>query len=107
MSWNVVILPKARKDYYFIIDYLSNFYPSTPNRFHFAYKKILRQLEFNPFGWSVYYDHPAYRRALIGKYTLLYKIDDERHEVHIHRIIRSNWDISELLQKDDEPGEEN
>ena len=108
MRWSVVVLPRARRDYYLVIDYLSDFYPGTPVRFHQKYAKTLLQLQDNPYGWSVFYDNPAYRRALIGKYTMLYKIDEERHEVHIHRIIRSNWDIPSLLQQtekdeDDEP----
>jgi len=89
-----------------LLDYLSSFYPSTPRKFDWEFQKAKRRLEDNPYGWSVYHDFPTYRRAIVGKYTMLYKIDDERHEVHIHRIIRSNWDIPNLLQQEEKLGDE-
>ena len=60
------------------------------------------QLEENPYSWPLYYALPDYRRVLAGKYTMLYKIDDERCEVHIHRILRGSWDVSQYLQEDEE-----
>ena len=33
---------------------------------------------------------------------MLYKIAEERHEVHIHRILRSSWDIPRRLQAEEE-----
>jgi len=98
MNWDVILLPKAHEDYKSILVYLSNFYPSTPLKFDNDYQRVKSILAYNPRGCSVYSYHPDYRRALVGNYTLLYKIDDEHHEVHIHRIIRSNWEISSHLQ---------
>ena len=103
VSWKTVVLPEARRDYYRAMDYLSGFYTSTPRKFYQAYEKILRQLEFNPRCCSPYPGNPAYRRAIVGKYTMLYQIVEERHEVHILRIIRSTWNIPALLE--DEPEE--
>ena len=105
VSWNVVMLPSARRDYLLVLEYLSGFYPSTPLRFRSEYKKRMCQLEDNPYSCPLYYVCPSYRRTLIGKYTMLYKIDDEEHEVHIHRIIRSSWNIPSMLydEDDDEP----
>jgi len=105
VNWNAVVLPRAHKDYLHVLAYLSGFYPSTPVRFRSEYKKCLSQLEDNPYSWPVYHANPDYRRVLIGKYTMLYKIDEERHEVHIHRILRSSWDIPRYLPT--EPDDEN
>ena len=105
MLWKIVTLPRAREDYASITYYLSGFYPGTPRRFHEAYVAVRQRLKENPRCCSPYLDNPTYRRALIGKYTMLYKIDEERHEVHIHRILRSNWNIPAYLQDDDEADE--
>ena len=102
MSWDVTLLPKAHEDYKIIVIYLSRFYPSTPLRFDSEYQRVKGILAYNPRGCSVYPGNPAYRRAFVGKYTLLYKIDEGRHEVHIHRIIRSSWDIPSQLQNSED-----
>jgi len=96
------MLPKARREYVRALEYLSDFYPGTPLRFRSEFQRTMRRLEFNPFGCSPYPDNPDYRRALVGKYTLLYKIAEAQHEVHIHRILRSTWNIPDLLEPDDE-----
>jgi len=61
-------------------------------------------LAWNPYGFSAYPDNPTYRRAIIGKYSLFFTVHKDRHEVHIHRIIRSSWDIPKALHpsEDDE-----
>jgi len=85
-----------------ILDYLSGFYPSTPLKFDGQLLHMKKLLAYNPRGCSTFPDNPAYRRALVGKYTMLYKIDEGRHEVHIHRIIRSSWDIPSQLPDGDD-----
>jgi plasmid stabilization system protein ParE len=102
VNWNVIVLPRAHRDYLHALEYLSGFYPGTPLRFRSEYQKRLSQLEDSPYGCPVYYAFPDYRRVLVGKYTMLYKIDDEYHEVHIHRILRSNWDIPRRVQEEEE-----
>ena len=102
MSWDVILLPRALDDYMDALDYLSGFYPTTPLKFDDELLRVKSRLAYNPRSCSVYPDFPAYRRALVGKYTLLYKIDEERHEVHIHRIIRSSWDIPSQLQNSED-----
>ena len=101
VSWNVVVLPKAHRDYLHALEYLSGFYPGTPLQFRNEYKKTLRQLEDSPRSCPIYYAFPDYRRALISKYTMLYKIDEEHHEIYVHRILRSSWDIPGRLQEEE------
>ena len=105
MKWKTELWPRALRDYFDILNYLSDFYPSTPRNFDIAFQKAKRRLEDNPYGWSVYYDNPAYRRALIGKYTMLYKIDEGRHEVHIHRLLRGSWDIPRIMRESEDSEE--
>ena len=82
--------------------YLRGFYPSTPLKFDREYQRTKSRLEYNPRCCSPYPGCPAYRRAIVGKYSLLYKIAEEQHEVHIHRIIRSTWDIPTMLPQPEE-----
>ena len=105
MRWKAITLPKARDDYARVTAYLSGFYPGTPRRFHGEYMKTLQRLKENPRCCSPYPDNPAYRRALVGKYIVLYKIDDEQHEVHIHRILRGSWDIPGVMREAEDSAE--
>ena len=98
MSWVVILLPKAHEDYARALIYLGGFYATTPLKFDAEYLRLKSRLEFNPRCCSPYPGNPAYRRAIVGKYTLFYQIVEERHEVHIHRIIRSTWNIPALLE---------
>jgi len=83
------------------IAYLSDFYPSTPRNFQIAYEKVIRQLEDNPYSWSEYYDYPLYRRAIAGKYLVLYIVDDDAHEVQIHRLLRGSRNILYILHNEE------
>jgi len=94
------VLPKARREYLNAIYYLSGFYPSTPANFQKAFEKVIRQLEDNPYSWSEYYDYPLYRRAIVGKYTVLYIVNDKAHEVQVHRVLRGSSDILRILQNE-------
>ena len=98
MSWDVILLPRAHEDYKLIMRYLGRFYPSTPLRFDNEYLRTKSKLAYNPRCCSPYPDKPEYRRAIIGKYTMFYKIDEARREVHIHRILRSSGNIPQALQ---------
>ena len=100
MKWHVKVLPEARRDYLNTIYFLSGFYPSTPVNFQNAYRRIIRQLEDNPYSWSEYYDYPIYRRAIAGKYTIFYIVDDDAREVQIHRMLRGSSNILRILQND-------
>ena len=100
MKWHVNVLPKARREYLNAISYLSGFYPSTPIRFQKAFESVIRQLEDNPYSWSEYYDCPLYRRAIAGKYTVFYIVDDEAHEVQVHRVLRGSSDILRILENE-------
>jgi len=103
MSWDVILLPKAHEDRLSAISYLSNFYPSTPLKFENALQRAKDRLAEDPYGPSAYYDMPVFRRVIIEKkYTMFYIIDEERHEVHIHRILRSSWDLPRILRNAEE-----
>jgi len=82
------------------MDYLSGFYPGTPRKFALAYKKAMATVKDNPYSWSEYYDCPLYRRAIAGKYTVFYIVDDEAHEVQVHRVLRGSSDILRILENE-------
>ncbi|MCL1952343.1 MAG: type II toxin-antitoxin system RelE/ParE family toxin [Oscillospiraceae bacterium] len=95
-------MPKAHEDLKRVLTYLRGFYPSTPLKFDREYQRLKSRLAYNPRCCSPYPGNPAYRRAFVGKYSLFYKIAEEPREVHIHRILRSNWDIPPMLQETEE-----
>ena len=101
MKWNVELRPKALRDYFSIMDYLSLFYPSTPKNFDQSFEREKRRLEENPYSWSVCPSCPDFRRAIVGKYMVLYKIDEQQRLVHIHRILRSSWNIPHHLTEEE------
>jgi plasmid stabilization system protein ParE len=94
------VLPKARREYLNTIEYLSEFYPNTPINFQRAFELVIRRLEENPYSWSEFYDYPLYRRAIAGKYLILYIVNDDVHEVQIHRVLRGSRDILRILQNE-------
>jgi len=101
MSWKIVTLPKAQREILAAMDYLSGFYPSTPKNFALAYQKAWDSIKNNPYSWSEYYDYPLYRRAIAGKYLVLYIVNEEAHEVQIHRVLRGSLDILRILQNEE------
>jgi len=102
MSWKIVTLPKAQRDILAILDYLSGFYPNTPRNFVQAYRKAENSIKNNPYSWSEYHDYPLYRRAIAGKYLVLYIVNDEAHEVQVHRVLRGSLDILRIIQNEEQ-----
>jgi len=98
-------LPKARKDFFAAIDYLSGFYPSTPRNFISAYAKAEQRIADNPYGYSVY-PGLTLRRAFAGKYLVFYDVVEETHTVRIHRILRASWNITDILHAHEPQKEE-
>jgi len=65
-----------------------------------AYQKAWASIKHNPYSWSEFYTYPLYRRAIAGKYLILYIVDDDAHEVQIHRVLRGSRDILHILKNE-------
>jgi plasmid stabilization system protein ParE len=94
MPYTVVFLSLARDDKVKIKSYLKQFYPSTPKKFITALKDRISALRDSPYMCPIYTHNPAYRKMVVAKYLVFYKVNDERKTIEIHRILPGSWDIA-------------
>ena len=80
-----------------IIDYLKQFYPSTPLRFLDELVRVESFLRINPYMYPIFFARPKYRKALVNNYQVFYKVDDVKGIVKIHRVIHGARDIPRHL----------
>ena len=97
MKYTVRFSPFAKEDKENIIAYLSKFYPETPNRFKVMLKEHITKLKENPYIYSEYPENIEYRRMLIGNYIVFFKVDEEKKQISIYRILRASWDLPKYL----------
>ena len=93
MKYRASLSDYAKEDKTEIKNYLSKFYPSTPNQFIAELKKNIENVKDNPYMYPVYSENPEYRRMIIGNYIALFKVIEEEKRVDIHRILRASWNI--------------
>ena len=97
MKYTVRFSPFAKDDKENIILYLSKFYPATPGRFKALLKEHITKLKENPYIYSEYQENIKYRRILVGNYIVFYKVNEEKKQVSIYRILRASWDLPKYL----------
>jgi len=98
VRYSVKFMDSAVKDYNDIVEYLSQFYPSTPKNFLNELDVRVEQLKDFPYSYPVFRPIPRYRRAIVMKYVLFYKVFDNRGIVEIHRIIHTAQNIPEMIE---------
>jgi plasmid stabilization system protein ParE len=97
MGYEVTLLDSAIEDVDSIVTYLSQFYPSTPEKFITALEKVKLNLQFMPSMYPIYDDVPIFRKVVMGKYLAFFTMDEERMIVEIHHILPGSWDITRHL----------
>ena len=97
MIYIVKFLPEAQGDLKDIHTYLSQFYEGTAGRFFSALKISIENLKSNPFMAQVYTKRLPYRRLIVGDYIVLYKIDENKTLIEIHRILHGSRDINRYI----------
>ena len=97
MKYTVRFSPFAKEDKENIIIYLSKFYPGTPGRFKFLLKEHIAKLKENPYMYSEYPENIEYRSMLVGNYIVFYKVNEEKKQISIYRILRASWDLPKYL----------
>ena len=97
MKYTVRFSIFAKEDKDEIKTYLSKFYPGTPRRFTDLLKKQINNLKDNPIMYPEYPENPAYRRMSVSNYIVFYKVNDERKQIDIYRILRAAWDLPKYL----------
>jgi plasmid stabilization system protein ParE len=63
-------------DVYDIMEYLSQFYPSTPKKFKSALKKTFAVLKETPHSYRICQYNSKFRQATVGDYVIFYKITE-------------------------------
>ena len=97
-EYKIVMLPTAKDDLNDMIDYLSQFYPSTAlKQFDKIIEKIskLKQFPYMCEEYKLSASNYQYRRMVVDNYLVFYIVDD--HLVEIHSIVNSKMNISEII----------
>ena len=97
MNYQLVYMDKALDDLLGIKEHLSRFYPNTAKRFLDLLEKKAEMLMDNPYIYPEYVHRPAYRKIVVSDYILLYKVNENRKTVAVHRILHGARDIREYL----------
>ena len=96
--YDVQFMDMAYEDYDAIYEYLSQFYPSTPEKFLAELEKSTATLEHSPYAFEVYAPVPQYRRMVVQNYLVFYKVFEESRKVEIHRILHGARNIQSILR---------
>ena len=93
MSYKIQYTPRAKRDYVVIIEYLAQFYPSTPQKFKDALKKGIRYIAEHPTRCPSYEYRPEFRKLNVNQYLVFYMIDEEEETIYIARIRHGKEDL--------------
>jgi addiction module toxin, RelE/StbE family len=96
MEYRLRYLPLAKQDIDEIEQYLSRFYPSTVGRFFEELQHSMRLLQDSP---DMGENYRQYRRLVVQKYLVFYKVNHEECLVDIYRILRGTVDIERHVSK--------
>ncbi|MCL2634816.1 MAG: type II toxin-antitoxin system RelE/ParE family toxin [Oscillospiraceae bacterium] len=91
--YKLEIMKAAQYDYKDILEYLSQFYESTPKKFTEELNKFYDILEESPYAFMVYEPNTQYRRMVVADYLVFYKVFEETKRVEIHRILHGARNI--------------
>ena len=97
MDYKVVMLNKAERDLCEILDYKTQFYPGTADRFIDEFKKKRESIAENPYMYQVYIHNKKYRRAIVLDYLMFYRVFDQSNIVRIYRILNGKIDLNKYI----------
>ena len=80
-----------------IKNYLSQFYPSTPQKFLQELKRHIEMLKSTPKMYEEYEGNLSYRKMMIYDYIAFYRIDENEKTVFLYRILHGRQDIGRHL----------
>jgi len=100
MQYKINYSDFAESDLIDISDYLSQFYPSTLDRFLKAYDKRISLLTENPYAFRICFYNPEYRQVPVSDYIVFYKVIEEIKIVEIYRVLRSSRNIENIISNE-------
>ena len=98
-KYKIKMLPAAKVDLGDMIDYLSQFYPSTALKQYDRIIEKINALKEFPF---MYEEYPVdvmgfrYRKMVVDKYLIFYIVLEDT--IEIHRIINSRMDSTKIIK---------
>jgi plasmid stabilization system protein ParE len=98
MQYKINYLELAKQDKIDIKNYLKKFYPSTPQKFIIHLRQSMNNLKTMPFMYASYEWNKDYRRIVVDKYLVFYKVDEDLKIVNIYRILPGSWDLSRYFE---------
>ena len=82
----------ARADVSEIKQYLSQFYPGTPQKFVSQLKEGVAMLKTTPKMFEVYETNPLYRKMVVQSYVVFYRVEEKEKTVFIYRVLHGKQD---------------
>ena len=101
--YNVEVSDRAEEDFDRIITYIAQNLSAPKAASNFADKvyDCYGDLENNPYMYSVCHDprlhKEGYRRALVKNYVVVFKINEDTKDVHVHAIFHGSQDYANLI----------
>jgi Plasmid stabilization system protein len=99
MRYGIRILDLAREDLAVIAAYLTGFSAQAADGFLDAFAREMALIGEHPGICLVYPWDRKYRRAIIGKYLVFYRVDEESGIVSVHRVLHGSRNIVGELAK--------
>ena len=97
MAYEAALLPLALSDIDEICLYYAQFYPGTAQRFLDELERGFDALAENPFMYQVSDINKSYRRFIVRDYLVFYKINEEKTQVNVYRVLHGKRDIEKTL----------
>jgi plasmid stabilization system protein ParE len=80
----IILNSNGKNEAVLIKKYLSKYYPSTPKNFVKRLRNCIENIKETPYMYPEYEYYPNYRKAVVEKYLVFYKIDEENRVVGLY-----------------------
>jgi len=97
--YEIIYLPVAIKDIENIMQYLAQFYDGTPKKFIAELDERISELKNHPMMYPVLEYNKNYRKLLVKKHIVFYKIYEKEHKVEIYRILSALSDLDTAVSR--------
>lgn len=97
MSYQVRYSVFARRDTEKILDDLSRYSVSAPDRFADRLEEQVERIKEMPYLYEEYRFAPKYRRMVIDKYVVLYQVLEEEQAILVYRVLHGAQNILQYL----------
>lgn len=103
MKYTVIVSEEALEDIQAVFHYISDkeCLPATARRWVDSLETAVNALNYQPYRYPQYEIQipgvSSLRKLVVGKYLVLYTVDDSKQLVSVFRVISSRRDIASLL----------